>query len=397
MCTDCRSSFPFRYDGGMCDCGGALLVQYDLEHLKKESSRDVWRKRPSTLWRYHELLPVSDTNAIVSLGEGWTPLIRMSRWEKKLGLGRLWVKREDQNPTGSFKARGFSVALSLVRETPASKVAVNSNGNAASALAAYAARAGLQAFVFVPRDCPGMIVEESVAYGAHAYLVDGLIHHAGQVVEDGKGEMGWRDLGTAKEPGRVEGKKTMGLELAEQLGWKMPDVVVYPTGGGSGLIGIWKALLELKQLGWAEGDLPRFVAVQETGCTPVVDAVRTKADRLTPAGDNTTSKPTGVRVPNPPAGNLILSIIRETGGTAVAVTAEEMEKAAGQMGREGISASPEGSAVWAGLLRLHEQGEIRAGEQVALFNTAHSLKYLPWPTPKGVPIIRSYADYRSLI
>ncbi|PTX58417.1 L-threonine synthase [Melghirimyces profundicolus] len=395
ICDGCSRTFPFRYDGGICVCGGVLLVQYDLEEIKHSRIRESWRERPATMWRYHELLPVAGTEHIISLGEGGTPLIRLERWEKKLDLDRVWLKREEQNPTGSFKARGFSAALSLLRERGETQVAVNSNGNAASAMAAYAARAGMEAYVFVPRDCPGMILEELVQYGARACLVDGLIHDAGKVVEDGKEEMGWVNVGTAKEPGRVEGKKTMGLELAEQLGWEMPDAVIYPTGGGSGLIGIWKAFTELKELGCVSGDLPRFITVQEVGCTPIVDSIRSGAEKIRPYGA-TTSRPTGVRVPRPPAGELILSIIRNTGGTAVAVTAEEIAESGKMLGQEGISASPEGSAVWAGLLRLVESGEIGTGERVALFNTAHSLKYLPWKAAATIPEIRSYDEYRAL-
>ncbi|MFC4076865.1 threonine synthase [Salinithrix halophila] len=393
VCSNCSSNVPFHHEDGICSCGGAFLVVYDLERIQRVWSKEEIARRSATMWRYKELLPIQRENDIVSLGEGWTPVLRFPEWEKKLSLGRLWVKREEQNPTGSFKARGFSVAVSLLKSRGIRRAAVPSNGNAASALAAYAARAGMEAFVFVPMDCPGMIVEEALRYGAETCRVDGLIHDAGKLIEDGKQKEGWFNVGTAKEPGRVEGKKTMGLELAEQLGWKVPHVIVYPTGGGSGLIGIWKALCELKELGMIEGDLPRFVSVQETGCTPVVDAMHSGAERLVPYGESTTASPIGVRVPNPPAGDLILSILRETGGTAVAVTREEIRLAQRAMGLQGISASPEGAATWAGLIRLRESGDVQAGERVLLFNTAHALKYLPWPAPASVPVARNYQEF----
>ncbi len=397
VCSGCSRRIPFRYDGGLCGCGGAWLVQYDLEEVKHHLSREKLRERPATLWRYHEFLPLKMTDSIVSLGEGWTPLIRLERWEKQLGLGEVWVKREEQNPTGSFKARGFSVALSLQQERGTSRVAVNSNGNAAAALAAYAARAGMEGFVFIPRDCPALMVEEAMQYGARTYLVDGLIHDAGRIIQEGAREMGWVSIGTAREPGRVEGKKTMGLELAEQLGWQLPDVVIYPTGGGSGLIGIWKAFCELKELGWVQGELPRLVSVQERGCTPIVDALEAGAEEITPKEDATCANPTGIRVPQPPAGQLILSILRETGGTAVAVTADEIDAASQTLGGEGISVAPEGAAVWAGLLQLRDRGDLHPGERVVLFNTAHALKYLPWQSPTPPPLVTSYDDYRQIL
>ncbi|MFD1396643.1 threonine synthase [Kroppenstedtia eburnea] len=397
VCTGCSRRVPFRYDGGICDCGGTLLVHYDLEEVKHRLSREKLRERPATMWRYHELLPLKNRDSIVTLGEGGTPLVRLERWENNLGLSGIWVKREEQNPTGSFKARGFSAAISLQREWGSARVAVNSNGNAASALAAYAARAGMEGFVFIPRDCPGMMVEEAMQYGARTCLVDGLIHDAGRIIQDGAEEMGWVSTGTAREPGRVEGKKTMGLELAEQLGWQLPDAVIYPTGGGSGLIGIWKALCELKELGWVQGEIPRLISVQERGCTPIVDAMEAGAEEVTPSEDATWARPTGIRVPQPPAGKLILSILRETGGTAVAVTAEEIGTAGKTLRGEGISVSPEGAAVWAGLLRLLDRGDLHKGERVVLFNTAHALKYLPWQSPTPPPVVTSYDEYRRIL
>ncbi|GGE13099.1 threonine synthase [Marinithermofilum abyssi] len=368
------------------------MVEYDLDRVKAKMTREVLQRRPASMWRYRELLPVQNQQAVVSLGEGWTPLLSLDRWAKSLPVGQIWVKREEQNPTGSFKARGFSVAVSLLQERSIRKAAVPSNGNAASALAAYAARAGIEAYVFVPQDCPGMFVREAVSFGASTWLVDGLIHDAGKIIEDGKKEHGWFNVGTAKEPGRLEGKKTMGLEMAEQMGWQLPDVILYPTGGGSGLIGIWKAFRELKALGLVQGEMPRFVSVQEEGCTPIVDAVKKQTTQVIPPANPPASSPTGVRVPRPPAGALILSILRETEGTAVAVTAEEIADAQRILGAHGISASPEGGAVAAALLWLCDSGFIRSDDRVVLFNTAHALKYWHYPAPREISVIREYRE-----
>src|SRR5665647_837260 len=270
-CTECNKTEAFVLKG-KCECGGTLLVEYDLELAAKSFTKANLKERPSSMWKYHELLPITNLDCIVSLGEGGTPLIRLNTWEKKLPLDQLYIKREEQNPTGSFKARGFSTALSLLKERGIKKAAVPSNGNAASAFAAYSSRAGIISYVFIPKDCPSLIVEECLLYGAKTSLVDGLIHEAGAIVEAGKVEQGWFNVGTLKEPGRVEGKKTMGFEIAEQLNWILPDVIIYPTGGGSGVIGLWKAFYQLLKLGLVEGDMPRIVAVQEKGCTPICNA-----------------------------------------------------------------------------------------------------------------------------
>lgn len=371
-----------------------MLVEFDLEQVRKTMTRESLKQRVHSMWRYHELLPLQHQDNIVSLGEGWTPLIRMPQAERKLPLGKLWVKREEQNPTGSFKSRGFSAALSIAQEHGINKVAVNSNGNAASALAAYAAYAGMEAYVFLPEDCPGLIVEECVLHGAFTCLVKGLIHDAGKIILDGQEEQGWYPVGTLKEPGRAEGKKTMGLELAEQLGWKLPDVIIYPTGGGSGIIGMWNAFLQLKQLGLLEGDLPRMVSVQEAGCQPLVDAISGNR-RFVPKRSNIRSNPTGMRVPQPPDGELVVSILRESGGTAVAVSEEEIKHGQTAYGKQGISSSPEGAATWAGMLRLLDRGWIRPTDEVVLFNTSHAMKYVPWKSAK-VQSVRSYQDWLKM-
>jgi threonine synthase len=318
-------------------------------------------------------------------------LTRLAAWEKKLSIASLYIKREELNPTGSFKARGFSAAMSLLNERGIRKVAVPSNGNAASAMAAYAAHAGMDAYVFLPRDCPGLIVEECAGYGAHTFLVDGLIHDAGQIIENGKAVEGWFNVGTLREPGRVEGKKTMGLELAEQLNWKLPDVILYPTGGGSGIIGLWRAFRQLLAMGLVEGELPRLVTVQEEGCTPIVaDFMQTPGQ----GSEEICSMPTGMRVPEPPNRSLIVSILKESNGTAIAVTSGEIRAAVKTMGGSGISSSPEGAATWAGLLKLRDSGWIRPSDRVVLFNTSHAMKYSPYTYAKPLPTIRSYEDFK---
>jgi threonine synthase len=395
LCKTCGKQIPFKLKAGSCKCGGTFLVEYDLERVNRTLTKESLQRRPASMWRYAELLPVEKRESIVSLGEGWTPLIRLFHAEQTLPLKKLWVKREEQNPTGSFKARGFSVAISIANEYGIGKVAVNSNGNAASALAAYAGYAGMDAFVFLPKDCPGLIAEECVHYGAKTFLVDGLIHDAGMIIHEGEQEQGWYHVGTLKEPGRAEGKKTMGLELAEQLHWKLPDVIIYPTGGGSGVIGMWNAFQQLKQLGFIDGQLPRIVSVQEEGCHPLVHAIQNHG-HFVPQHHDVKSSPTGMRVPNPPDGQWIASILRESGGTAVAVSHEEIQQAQNTFGKYGISSSPEGAATWAGLHRLIDQGWIRQDDEVVLFNTSHALKYLPW-NQNELPVVKTYRDWVNLI
>lgn len=394
-CSRCSARLPFRYQEMKCDCGGTLLVDYDLEHIARTLTKEALQTRYPSMWRYKELLPVSNPDCIVTLGEGWTPLLRMQEWEQKLPIKRLWIKREEQNPTGSFKSRGFSVAVSLLKEAGATKAAVPSNGNAAGALAAYAGRAGIEASVFIPMDCPPLIVDECPLYGAATFLVDGFIHDAAAIIEAGKQDQGWVNVGTLKEPGRVEGKKTMGLELAEQLGWKFPDVIIYPTGGGSGIIGMWKAYQELKALRWIDGPMPRFVCVQEEGCQPIVDGITcNRAESAQVAGVE--ASPTGMRVPNPPDLAFILSIVEQSDGTAIALSKSQIAGATRTLGSLGISSSPEGSATWAGLLALCDSGWLRPSDSVVLFNTSHAMKYVNLGSISALPIIRSYEDYRRL-
>lgn len=339
-------------------------------------SRDVLASRPPTLWRYAEVLPVENEDARVSLGEGFTPLLHVGSLGKEVGLEGLYLKEEGNNPTGSFKARGMSVAISRAVELGESAFAVPSAGNAGSAAAAYAARAGVSVQIFMPKDTPAANRRECLALGAQVELVDGLITDCGRIVGERKGPEGWFDLSTLKEPYRVEGKKTMGYELAEQFEWTLPDVVIYPTGGGTGLIGMWKAFGEMEKMGWIGRKRPRMISVQAAGCAPIVRAFEAGADRAEFWKDAHTLA-SGLRVPAAVADFLMLRAIRESRGAAVSVTDEEILGSVREMASAtGIFPCPEGAAGLAGLKRLIETGFIRPDERVVLFNTGSGLKYL---------------------
>ena len=361
----------------LCACGAPLLARYDLESLARTWSRDALRGREPTLWRYREVLPIAPGRAPVSLGEGFTPLVRAARLGRELGMRSLYVKDESLNPTNSFKARGMTVAVTRARDLGARTLAVPSAGNAANALAAYAAAAGLAARVFMPRDVKQPFVRECELYGAEVTLVDGLINDAGRVAAERGAAAGWYNVSTLKEPYRVEGKKTMAYELAEQLGWRWPDWLVYPTGGGTGIVGMWKAFEELERLGWMPaGRRPRLVSVQAAGCAPIVRAFETGEERadLWPAARTVAD---GLRVPGAIGDFLILRALRESRGAAVAVEDDEMIAAMRDIGRlEGISAAPEGGATLCALRTLLRRGVVDPDASVVLFNTGGALKYL---------------------
>ena len=361
----------------LCPCGSPLLARYDLAALAGTWSRDRLSERPPTLWRYREVLPLEAHDAPVSLGEGWTPLIHATHLGDELGMRALFVKDESLNPTNSFKARGLSVAVTRARDLGARTLSVPSAGNAANALAAYAARAGLRAEVFMPRDVKTPFIRECQLYGSRVTLVDGLITDAGRMAAERGAAQGWYDVSTLKEPYRVEGKKTMAYELAEQMNWRLPDWLIYPTGGGTGIIGMWKAFEELETLGWIPpNQRPRFVSVQAEGCAPIVRAFQAGAERATPWADAHTVAD-GLRVPGAVGDFLILRALRESRGVAVTVTDPQMVEGMRELGRlEGISASPEGAATWCALRDLVERGIIDRSESVVLFNTGGALKYL---------------------
>ena len=376
-CTLCNHTYPHTGVIRTCpQCQGVLFARYDLPRLKRQVDRDRLQVRPDNMWRFSELLPVLDPVNVVSLGEGGTPLLEAHNLGKALGLKRLFIKDEGLNPTGTFKARGLSAAISKAGELGLRKFSVPSAGNAAGAAAAYAARGGMEAQVFMPRDAPATNKIEAEVMGSHLVLVDGLIGDAGRLSNQAAKAEGLFDLSTLQEPYRAEGKKTMGLELALQLGWRMPDTIVYPTGGGTGIIGMWKGFYELLELGWVEGRLPRFLAVQPEGCQPIVKAFHDGAERSESWPDPSTIAG-GLRVPHPFADYLILSAIRDTGGTAVAVSDEEMMVSIREMASlEGVFPCPEGASTLAGLKRLLEKEEIDRDGTIVLLNTGSGYKNL---------------------
>jgi threonine synthase len=373
-CSACFQPYSPTTLVNLCSCGAPVLARYRLEEAADALDRDCLEG--STLWRYHAMLPVQSSAGVVSLGEGMTPLLRADRLGAQLGLKHLYIKDEALNPTGSFKARGLALAIARAAELGVRQVAIPSAGNAGGATAAYAARAGLQAHVFMPRDVPQAFITECLFNGAYVELVDGLITDAGKRVAAEREKYGWFDLSTLKEPYRVEGKKTMGYEIAEQLEWELPDVIIYPTGGGTGLIGMWKGFDELEALGWIDSQRPRMVAVQAAGCAPIVRAFHSGATRAEP-WENAVTMASGLRVPSAVGDVLMLRALRDSEGTAVAVDEEEIINGVRQLGQhEGIFACPEGGAALAGLRQLVEQGWVDREERVVLFNTGSGLKYL---------------------
>jgi threonine synthase len=360
----------------LCQCGAPLLARYDLA-AARTWSRDSLVGRTPTMWRYRELMPLFDGEEPVTLGEGFTPLIHARRLGAQVGLENLFVKDESLNPTNSFKARGQSAAVTRAKYLGATTLSVPSAGNAGNALAAYAACAGLHAKVFLPKDVKPPFERECVVYGADVTLVDGLITDAGRIAAERGAPLGWYDVSTLKEPYRIEGKKTMAYELAEQLGWKWPDWIIYPTGGGTGMVGMWKAFEELEQIGWMpKVRRPRMVSVQADGCAPIVRAFQQGTAKAA-TWEHASTIADGLRVPRAIGDFLILRAIRESGGTAVSVSDDSMIDGMIEIGSaEGVSAAPEGGAALAALKVLVEDGTIRPHDSVVLFNTGGALKYL---------------------
>src|SRR6266540_2846375 len=355
--------------------GKPLLVRYDLFGVHKVLNKDALACRPADLWRYRELLPVRRVADIVSLGEAVTPLIRLRKLAATLGGGEILVKDESRLPTGSFKARGLAMAVSMGKALGVTHMAMPTNGNAGAALAAYATRAGIRSTIFCPEDTPEVNVSEIALQGAAVYRVNGLINDCGKIVAEGKDKVGWFDASTLKEPYRIEGKKTMGLELAEQLGWQVPDVILYPTGGGTGLIGIWKALDELAAIGFIGGKRPRMVAVQAAGCAPMVRAFEAGAEHA-PRWEDAHTIAAGIRVPQAVGDFLILRAVRESKGFAIAVEDDAITAALDEVAREeGFLMCPEGAATYAALKQSLADGRIRRDERAVLFNCATGLKY----------------------
>lgn len=376
-CTACGRTHDGGVPQNLCtSCGKPLFAHYDLVAAGRTMTKAALRGRGKSLWRYREVLPVRSDADIVSLGEGFTPLLPASRLGAPHGIARLFIKDEAQNPTGSFKARGMTTAVSMARQFGLKKLAVPSAGNAAGALAAYAARAGMEAHIFMPRDTPRANVIECREMGAHVTLIDGLITDCGAEVARRKASEGWFDVSTLKEPYRAEGKKTLGYELAEQLDWKLPNVILYPTGGGTGLIGMWKAFDEMEQLGWIGSERPRMFTVQASGCQPIVRAFES-GERFAAEHLGAQTLASGLRVPKAIGDFIMLEALRKSGGGAIAVGDEEMIAATREVGAaEGVFVAPEGAACYAALKRLLAAGTVRASETIVLFNTSTGLKYL---------------------
>ncbi len=358
---------------GLSKAGRPLLVRYDLAALKEAVSKADLAQRPADLWRYREFLPVRRTENIVSLGEIMTPLIAAPTL--RAGSGDLYIKDEGRLPTGSFKARGLCLAVSMAKELGVKRMAIPTNGNAGAAMAAYNSRAGIESYVFCPEDTPEVNVREIAAQGAKVWRVNGLINDCGRIVGAGKEPMGWFDCSTLKEPYRIEGKKTMGLELAEQFGWSLPDIIFYPTGGGTGLIGMWKAFQELQAIGWITGKLPRMVVVQSTGCAPIVKAWQEGKEHAE-LWSNAHTVASGIRVPAAVGDFLMLRAVRESGGFAIAVEDEAILAARDEVARrEGFLMCPEGAATFAAYQQAAADGRLQPGETAVLFNCASGLKY----------------------
>jgi threonine synthase len=377
-CANCGKIHEANKLQNLCvECGKPLLVRYDLEKAKQTLTKESLKTREANLWRYREVLPVESSENIVCLGEGWTPLLRTDKLAATLDIRlNLYIKDESTNPTQSFKARGMTAAVSMAKELGVKKTAAPSAGNAGGALAAYASRAGMEAHIFMPSDTPRANIIECEQTGAFVTLIDGLITDCGKIVAERKDAEGWFDFSTLKEPYRVEGKKTMGYELAEQFGWTLPDVILYPTGGGTGLIGMWKAFDEMEQMGWIDSKRPRMVSVQSTGCAPIVKAFH-DGERFADEFPNAQTVASGLRVPKAIGDFLILDAIRASNGTAIAVSDAELIAAVKEIGKhEGIFTAPEGAACLPALREMISQNLVKEGETVVIFNTGAGVKYL---------------------
>ena len=363
-----------------------MLVHYDLDKARDGLTKEQIAAGPSSMWRYGPLLPVTDPANIVSLGEGLTPLVATPRLGERLGVDKLWVKDEGQNPTGTFKARGMACAVSMAKELGVTKLAAPSAGNAGGAMASYGAAAGMEVNVFMPKDVPEANYIECMMSGANTTLVDGLISDCGKIVAERKDAEGWFDLSTLKEPYRIEGKKTMGLELAEQLGWRVPDAIFYPTGGGVGMIGMWKAFDELEQLGWIGSKRPKMICVQADGCAPIVKAFdEGKEDSV--FWENAATLASGLRVPKAIGDFLVLRAVRESGGTCIAISDQDLLDAGVWLAEaEGLFVAPEGSACIAALDQLLKNNFLKKSDEIVIYNTGTGYKYLEnWSTlyPRG--------------
>jgi threonine synthase len=375
VCTKCGTQYERDRHIGVCavaGCAGSLFARYHPRPI----DRDSIAARPRSMWRWHEMMPVESPENVVTLGEGDTPLLPADRLGSAAGFAELWIKDEGNNPTGSFKARGLSAAVSKAKELGARAIALPTAGNAGGAAAAYAAKAGLACHVFMPADTPPVFRIECERYGAEVTMVDGLIDACARIVAERAPREGWRDVSTLKEPYRVEGKKTMGYELAREFGWELPDAILYPTGGGTGLIGMWKAFDEMEELGWIGDRRPRMIAVQAAGCAPIPKAFD-EGKEVSQKWEDAHTEAWGLRVPKAYADYLILRDVRASKGCAVAVTDDEMRRSCDEIGvSEGLFVCPEGGAVWAAAKKLVREGRLDPTRRIVLFNTGTGFKYL---------------------
>ncbi|MEM1578798.1 MAG: threonine synthase [Archaeoglobaceae archaeon] len=394
-CSKCGKKYEANKVQTVCrDCNSPLLAVYDLEGVKEVFKKSEIKRREPNMWRYIELLPIQNRKNIVTLGEGFTPVHKIT----VEGFGEVYLKDDGIIPTGTFKARGLSIAVSRAKELGLKKLAIPSAGNAASALATYCAKAGLEAYVIMPQDAPLSCKIESYMAGAHVYVVRGLISDAAKVVEQCTKKFGWFDVSTMKEPYRLEGKKTMGLEIAEQLNWELPDAILYPTGGGTGIIGMWKAFKELQELDLINSELPKMIVVQAEGCAPIVRAFK-EGKKVSEHWKDANTIAAGIRVPKPFADFMILNIIYESKGFAISVSDNEILNASRELAQKGIFACPEGAATLAALKKLFEEGEISSGDRVLLYNTGTGLKYIDVFSENfkmDFPIVTSAEDLEKL-
>ncbi len=390
-CPKCDATYESEQIIQLCRCGAPLLVHYDLERVRSAVSKEDLVARPPDLWRYQELLPVKQEANRVCLGEGLTPLLPLKKLGREIGLPNLFMKDEGIIPTGTFKARGAAVGVSRAKELGIEALAMPTNGNAGAAWAVYCAAAGIKAIIVMPQDAPPIPRGECAISGAALYLVDGLISDAGKIVARGVAEHGWFDASTLKEPYRIEGKKTMGLEIAEQFGWQLPDVILYPTGGGVGIIGIYKALKELEAIGWISGKFPRLVAVQSTGCAPIIEAWKQNKSE-SEFWENAATLAFGITVPKALGDFLVLEAIYKTDGCAVAVEDSAILEAEALMAsREGTFVCPEGAATLSAAVELAQSGWIKPEERVVLLNTGSGLKY-PETVVTKPPLLSPHDD-----
>ncbi|MDQ0483674.1 threonine synthase [Guptibacillus hwajinpoensis] len=388
-CPKCKETYPSNTIQQLCKCGSPLLVDYKLEEVKKRVTKEELKSRPYSLWRYHELLPVEHEEHVISFEEGMTPLSKLPFLGKQMGISNLYIKDEGLVPTGSFKARGASVGISKAKELGVKHLAMPTNGNAGAAWSLYAAKAQIEAYIVMPEDAPEITRKEVSISGAHLFLVNGLISDAGKIVADLVKEQGFYDASTLKEPYRIEGKKTMGYEIAEQMNWELPDVILYPTGGGVGLIGIYKALLELQQLDWISGKLPRLVAVQSEGCAPIVRAYQ-EGETESEFWEDSKTHAFGINVPKAIGDFLVLDAIYQTEGCAVAVSEDEIREAQRDVAKEeGQFICPEGAATFAAAKHLRESNWIHDSDRVVCLNTGLGIKY-PDAFEVEAPLLEPY-------